>query len=156
MGYDVFITRAEHPNESSQHPIPEEDWSALLQSDPSLQVSPTDYYERRAQDGRMERFQMVVWTTHPDRPPFMLVDGTVQIKSPDEETIQKMVEMAGRLRARVVGEEGEVYPLEPPAQPHVLRPAKRGFMSWPLWKQLLVAFLLGCVLLALKLLIFGA
>ena len=66
-----------------------------------------------------------------------------------------MVEMAGRLRARVVGEEGEVYPLDPPAQPHVLRPAKRGFMSWPRWKQLLVAFLLGCVLLALKLLIFG-
>ena len=56
---------------------------------------------------------MVVWTTHPDRPPFMLVDGALQIKSPDEETIQKMVEMAGRLRARVVG---EVYPLDPPDQ----------------------------------------
>ena len=155
MGYDVFITRAEHPNVSSQHPIPEADWNALLQSDPSFQVSPTDYYERRAQDGRTERFQMVVWTTHRDQPPFMLVGGALQIKSPDEETIQKMVEMAGRLRARVVGEEGEVYPLDPPAQPHVLRPAKRVFMSWPLWKQSLVAFLLGCVLLALKLLIFG-
>jgi len=155
MGYDVFITRAENSNESVQHPISEADWKALLQSDSSLEASPTDYYERHTQDGRTERFQMVLWTAHPDRPPFMLVDGAVQIKSPDEATIQKMVEMAGRLRARVVGEGGEVYPMEQRSHSQLSQPAKPAFMSWPLWKQLLAAFLLGCVLLALKLLIFG-
>ena len=28
-------------------------------------------------------------------------------------------------------------------------------LTWPLWKQMVAAFLLGCVLLGLKLLIFG-
>ena len=154
MGYDVFITRAGLLNESSQHPIPKVDWRALVQADSSLQVSPGDYYERRTKDGRTERFEMVLWTAHPDRPPFMLIDGAVQIKSPDEATIQKMVEMAGKLGARVVGEEGETYPLDPPT-PRQPSPPASFFMIWPLWKLLLAGFLLGCVLLAIKLLIFG-
>lgn len=155
MGYDVFITRAEHLDKNSDQPISETEWKALLQSDSSLEVSPADYFERRTADGKTERFQMVLWTAHPDRPPFMLIDGAVQITSPDEKTIQKMVEMAVRLRARVIGEEGEVYPLDPPPPVRSSPPAKVAFLTWPLWKQLLAAFLFGCLLLALKLLIFG-
>jgi len=40
------------------------------------------------------------------------------------------------------------------AAPRPARPAS-AFFQWPLWKQLVAAFLLGCVLLALKLLILG-
>jgi hypothetical protein len=155
MGYDVYITRAESPDESSQHPIPEAEWSALLQNDSSLVVSPTDYYERSTSDGQTERFQSVLWTAHPDRPPFMLIDGAVQIKSPDDATIQKMVEMAGRLSARVVGEEGEVYPLNADPGSRSIQPSRPAARSWPSWTPFLIAFLIGCLLLALKLLIFG-
>ena len=155
MGYDIFITRAEHPNESSQCPIAEADWKRLLQSDPSLEVSPTDYYDRRPNDGRTERFQMVLWTAHPDRPPFMLIDGAVQIKSPDDATIRKMVEMASKLGARVVGEEGEIYPLRPSPQTNPPAFTTPKPVPWPLWKLVLAAFLLGCILLVFKLLIYG-
>jgi hypothetical protein len=67
----------------------------------------------------------------------------------------KLVEMAQSLHAHAVGDDGETYPLAPPEQGSSSRPARPAFLAWPLWKQLLAALLLGCVLLALKLLIFG-
>jgi len=152
MGFDVYITRAELPEQSGQHPISELEWKGLVESDSSLTISPDEHCDRRTSDGRIERFQMVVWTAHPGRPPFMLIDGAVRIKSPDEATLQKMVEMAKRLGARVMGESGEVYP-ETTEEVRPVQPA--GSARWPLWKQVLLAFLLGCILLALKLLIFG-
>jgi hypothetical protein len=156
MGYDVYITRAEHPDESGQHPISEADWNALVESDASLKLSPTDYYERRTPDGKTEKLPMVIWTAHPSRPPFLLMDGAIYIKSPNEATVEKMVEMAGKLKARVVDEDGEVYSSgTPTGGPVSSAPPPPGFRAWPLWKRLLAAFLFGCVLLALKLLIFG-
>jgi hypothetical protein len=46
---------------------------------------------------------------HPDRVPFWYLDGAIETKNPDDRTIRKMVELAGRLGARVLGEEDEVY-----------------------------------------------
>jgi hypothetical protein len=70
-----------------------------------------------------------------------------------------MVAVARELLAKVQGDDGEVYlsatEIEPAASvPSPALPAPAVF-QWPLWKQLVAAFLLGCVLLALKLLIFG-
>jgi hypothetical protein len=109
MGYNVYITRAEHWLSRKEHPISEVDWQALLHSDTTLVTSDTDHYTRRTKDGTQERFPLVLWTAHPDQPPFLFMDGAVHIKSPDDETVQKMVEMARILKARVIGEEGEFY-----------------------------------------------
>ena len=75
-----------------------------------------------------------------------------------------MVAIAGALRAAVHGDDGEVYlsateiqkeEAQPPASSTPAVQTSPAFFHWPLWKQLIAAFLLGCVLLALKLLIFG-
>jgi hypothetical protein len=91
-------------------------------------------------------------------------DGQIDTKNPEREFIDKMVAVAGELRAKVQGDDGEVYlsateiqkeDVEPAASaPFPAGPAPAVF-QWPLWKQLVAAFLLGCVLLALKLLVFG-
>src|SRR5678816_3866947 len=81
MGYDLFITRAETPNESKLDPISDADCKALLQYDPSLEVSPTDYYDRPTPDGRTERAPVMLWTAHPNRPPFMLL-SLIHISEP--------------------------------------------------------------------------
>jgi hypothetical protein len=92
-------------------------------------------------------------------------DGQIYTKNPEPEFIDKMVAVAGALRAQAQGDDGEVYLSateiqrdKPPgvATPSVTAPSRASvFLRWPLWKQLLAAFLLGCVLLTLKLLILG-
>jgi hypothetical protein len=91
-------------------------------------------------------------------------NGQIDTKNPEPEFIDKMVAVARELHAKVQGDDGEVYfsaaeiqkeELEPDASvPRPPRPAPAVF-QWPRWKQLVAAFLLGCVLLALKLLVFG-
>src|SRR5262249_44730443 len=60
MGYDVFITRAELPEESSKNPISIEEWVALVKLDSSLRISATDYYERKTPDGKSDRIATVI------------------------------------------------------------------------------------------------
>lgn len=162
MGYEVFITRADDPAQSKNRPIDDEEWQNLIRSNPTLKITPENSYERHTRDAGTERFVMTLWIAHPDKPPFMLIDGAIQIKSPDESTLQKMTEIAEKLRARVISEDGELYPPEPSAynQPdseQARRPFPDTFFPahWKLWKRLLVAFLVGCILLVLKLFILG-
>jgi hypothetical protein len=51
----------------------------------------------------------VIWTTHPDQVPFWFMDGAIQTKNPDRSAIQKMVELARKLNAKVLGEGDEEY-----------------------------------------------
>ena len=37
------------------------------------------------------------------------MDGAIDTKNPDKLVIRKMVELANKLKAKVIGEEGEVY-----------------------------------------------
>jgi hypothetical protein len=92
-------------------------------------------------------------------------DGQIYTKNPEPEFINKMVTVARALGAKAQGDDGEVYLSateiqrdDPPAAatPSVTAPPPSpAFLRWPLWKQMIAAFLLGCVLLTLKLLIFG-
>src|SRR6266436_2386517 len=109
MGYNLYITRAPSSLDYAEHPIPEEEWKAIVETDPSLRISHEDYFERRTDDGRVERINLVIWEDHPDRVPFWFEDGAIQAKNPDEKTVEKMVELARRLNARVLGEEDEEY-----------------------------------------------
>lgn len=109
MGYEVFVTRAPSHLETKDHPISEAEWLEVAAADPSLRHSDEDYYERRGKSGNTERFHPWLWTGHPDEPPLWFIDGAVQIKNPDDATISKLVQLAGALKARVIGEEGEEY-----------------------------------------------
>lgn len=108
MGYDVYITRAESSFDKVKFPILQTEWESLVRSDPELGVSADDWYERDV-GGTTERLYPTVWLNHPDRVTFWYVDGAIETKNPDARTIRKMVELAGRLGGRVIGEEDETY-----------------------------------------------
>ena len=91
-------------------------------------------------------------------------DGHAFTKNPEPEFIDKLVKVAAALQAKVQGDDGEVYlsateiqktHLEPTTHKPQPTPVIHAFFLWPKWKQCLVAFVFGCVLLALRLLIFG-
>ena len=117
MGYDLHITRAQDWLGSESQPIGEADWRACVAADAELELTgavealPLTY----------ENPGLAVWRAHPsgDSVWFDLRDGRVTVKNPDEATIAKALSIAKRLKARVVGDDGEEYeePGKGPRQP---------------------------------------
>ncbi len=108
MGYELYITRARSWLETEAAPIPEAEWNAVIISDPELEISLEDYYDR-TKDGVIQRVQPAIWKIHPDRVPFWYGDGAINTKSPDKATICKMAQISQKLRARVLDEADEEY-----------------------------------------------
>ena len=108
MGYNLYITRAESWLDKEKSPIDMDEWEAAVAADPELEWSTEDYYDRNV-NGKIERLYLVIWTTHHDRVPFLFEDSAIEIKNPDNATIKKMVALAGKLMAKVLGEEDEEY-----------------------------------------------
>jgi hypothetical protein len=152
MAYDLHIVRTKDWTEATSAPITKQDVDALIASDSELSWSTTDYVDMADEGGVSTRYFMIAWR---GQPCFWWYRDQIQCSGPDDAQQSKLVQMARALGAFAVADDGETYPLEqtsaPTAQP--LTPPTR--KPWPLWKQLLFAFLLGCVLLALKLLVFG-
>jgi len=143
MGYDLHIVRTEDWTEATNAPITKQDVEALIAADSELAWSTTDYVDMKDESGVSTRYYMIAWRR---KPCFWWYRDQIQCSDADDAHVAKLVQMAHKLNAQVVGDDGETYPLEQTAQ-FVKR--------WPLWKRIIVAFLLGSVLLALKLLIFG-
>jgi hypothetical protein len=111
MGYDLHITKAEDWTEASAQPISTNELTQLIASDPDLVVSTADYYDRTAEEGDTERIHAILWTAHPEEVSLWFQDGEITAKNPDDLTIVKMLEIAERLHARVLGDDGEAYEL---------------------------------------------
>lgn len=97
MGYEVHITRSDDWPGAAQHPILLDEWVEVVNSDASLQL--TDESETVC----------VIWLDHHDKPQFWFTDGQITKKHPDERTLQKMAEIAARLNARVIDDDGAEY-----------------------------------------------
>jgi hypothetical protein len=95
---------------------------------------------------------MITWR---GQPCFWWYRDQIQCSGPDDAQQSKLVQMARALDAYAVGDDGETYHLEQTSTPVAQPPTTPASKPWPLWKKLIAAFLLGCVLLALKLLVFG-
>lgn len=147
MAYDLHIVRTENWTDAASAPITKQETDALIAADSELAWSTTDYVDMRDDAGATTRYWMITWR---GQPCFWWYRNQIQCSGPDEKQISKLVQMSRVLRARVIGDDGEEYPLEQQPAPSTSSPTR-----WPLWKQLLAALLLGCVLLALKLLMFG-
>jgi hypothetical protein len=134
MGYDLYITRADHTWETQLRPISEQEWRALAESDPTLQASITDYTDRRLADGTIERVHPWLYVTHPERRALWYYNGAISTKDPDTQLVVKMVQLADRLQAHVIGDEGEVYDQtgQPIASTIEVTPAKKSR-----WQRLL-------------------
>jgi hypothetical protein len=149
VAYDLHVVRTENWLDAATRPVAKGDVDALIASDPELEWSTTNYVDMADEKGVITRYWMITWDGEAC---FWWYRDQIQCSSPDEAKISKLVQMARSLDARVLGDDGEIYPLQPDEFS-----AKRAEESkrWPLWKRLIVAFLFGCVLLTLKLLIFG-
>ena len=100
MGYDLFITRAEDWSHSESNPITSEEWLAIVDEDPELgpwAAYPGSHFALWS--GRSEHAEpWLDWAR-----------GYIYSKNPDTALIKKMVLIANRLNARVLGQDGEEY-----------------------------------------------
>ena len=85
----------------------------VVHADPTLKIDTLSYSNRRTKDGIIEREHPIVWVGHPDQaidgPNFWHDDGRIYRKNPDDPTLRKMIEIAQKLGARVVGDDDEEY-----------------------------------------------
>lgn len=85
----------------------------IVHADPTLEIDMLSYSDRRVADGTIERLHPVVWLAHTDinsnHPCFWYESGRIFRKNPDTPTLKKMIEIAHKLSARVVGDEEEEY-----------------------------------------------
>lgn len=126
MGYELFITRADSTQIAGENPISKEEWDAVVVADPELEWSTDGCYERRQMPKRrrrpdgsietvqpdhpeVERFRSVTWKGPHREVPLLHMDGQISVKNPDRKTCSKLLEIAGRLRARVLGEDDVEY-----------------------------------------------
>lgn len=109
MGYDLHITRRDDWWEDGEN-IPEGDWTALVESDPTLTM--TGSVSTTTPDGSTISYDsplLAEWAHDGASIPFDFRSGRVVVKNPDGPILAKMIEIADSLDAKVVGDEGEVY-----------------------------------------------
>lgn len=118
MGYELHITRAQDWTESDSVPITLYEWQSLIAADPEMQIEGVAEVATPEGTLRYENEGLAVWKKYSghnvggNKAWFDFRDGEIVVKNPDEEIIQKMVEIAARLHANVQGDEGERYPQE--------------------------------------------
>ena len=109
MGYDVHVVRTTHWLDAPTDPIGKSDVDAVIDADPALAWSERDYIDMKDDRGTVTRYFMISWRGVPT---FWWYRDQVVCKDPTEAQIAKMVDLARALRARVVGDEGELYDLK--------------------------------------------
>jgi hypothetical protein len=110
VGYDLHVTRAEDWMDAEQNPIPETEWLAAVQSDAELRVDTDSYYDRRGPNGATVRLHPVAWLGDPSGDTlFWYERGEITTTNPTDEAVAKLKSIASRLRARLVGDDGEEY-----------------------------------------------
>lgn len=113
MGYDLHITKAAEWPQSSANPISEIEWKAVVAADGRLQMDTT---ARATNSQTHEIIQvsnplMASWVDPKtnEKHYFYYWRGEILVKNPSESAIKKMKELASRLGAHVLGDEGEPY-----------------------------------------------
>ncbi|MBY0010977.1 hypothetical protein [Paenibacillus typhae] len=109
MSYDVHITRAERWTESGSNPISLEEAKAYFADQEDFEyssgLSVQGPFGTLAIDG-----DFFNWLAGEDEQiPFKHKDGRITVAGADDFVIEKMIEIAAGLGAKVQGDEGEVY-----------------------------------------------
>ena len=99
MGYDLHITRKKYHFDEEGPVITPEEWLSIVENDPALTID--------EENGPYH----AVWSG-PSKYPDAWIDyfeGCLFSKYPDEPLIDKMVQIAKLLDAKVQGDDGEIY-----------------------------------------------
>jgi hypothetical protein len=117
MGYDLHITKKTNWfDEDVKHDISQEDWKIYIQHDSEMILE--GFAEATTQNQESIRFEdksIAVWTKYSKNNSngnfawFYLSSGNITVKNPDKEIIQKMLQIAKNMQARLQGDEGEYY-----------------------------------------------
>jgi len=102
-GYDLHITRAKDWTESKKTPVTVEEWVQYVKSDSEFHLVQPQDPKGRAKDA--------IWIDPKNKQEcyFYYSDGAISVKDPDERIIAKMKKVALKLKAKVVGDDGEDY-----------------------------------------------
>ena len=102
MGYDLHITRAFVADESERFPILDAEVDELVRAEPDLAI-PSDA-------PRHPGFCFVQWTADlPGREHYLLFQhGRLSITHPEPAFLRRMIDLAARLDAWVIGDDAEV------------------------------------------------
>lgn len=96
MGYHISIVRK---SGRKIKPIAKEEWEQLVASSPDLSFEQTE-------DG----IKAVAWKRNDEIKGWLdWCDGEIWTNTPENDLVQKMIEIAEKLNARVRGDEGEYY-----------------------------------------------
>lgn len=111
MGYELHIFRGSEWS-AGDGGISAEEWASLVANQEDLRI--VGFAEATTPDGSAVRYDnpgLTEWTGHPDGHlrRFDFKNGRVDIKSPDDATVERTVQLARDLRARVQGDDGEFY-----------------------------------------------
>ena len=116
MGYDVHITRAEHWLDSKESPIALKEWFEYVAGDPEMELEGVAVGKVKGKAAvTYANKGLAVWKAYSlhdeggNKVWFDFSDGRIVVKNPDDEILAKMKRIAKKLRANVVGDDGEQY-----------------------------------------------
>jgi hypothetical protein len=112
-GYDFHITRAKDWTESKKSPITLTEWTEFIKTDKEFRLVEAAE-AKNPKTGEILRLKaegMAVWTDPKDKSEcyFYYHEGEIRVKNPEDRTIAKMKVVAQKLKAKVIGDEGEQY-----------------------------------------------
>jgi len=129
VGYNLYITRRKHHWDEDGPDITEDEWRALVESDPELEFREPRVPLKATWSGKSEYPDP--WLDH--------CRGCIDTKNPDKPLIGKMLDIAEKLGAKVQGDDGEVYrtPTEYCFEEEPASPAASSRRWWDrLWRHL--------------------
>jgi hypothetical protein len=103
MGYDLHITRREYWIDDDGPSIALQEWQNYVAGDPDISTDA----ENPGPENYIVTLQSDRWPLWWDK------RGEVFTKNPDDRLIAKMVAIAAKLDARVLGDDEEIYGLDP-------------------------------------------
>jgi hypothetical protein len=108
MGYEVHIYRKTNWDIDEPSDISLDEWLSYIESDSEIELEHPNTENPNQVSG------FCYWINSPDPEPgnppwFNYGHGHISTKWTDQSTISKMVEIANKLNARVMGDEGEFY-----------------------------------------------
>lgn len=99
MSYDLHITRKKLYVDDEGPDITWDEWKSYVATDPELKLAP---------ELGKHMVAINIKCGYPD-PWLEWYEGNIETKNPDEPILAKMLQIAAALRAKVQGDDGEVY-----------------------------------------------
>jgi hypothetical protein len=106
MAYDLHIVKTESWLDRADDPITKAEVDALIASDSELAWSSADWMDMSDKKGKVTRYFAILWNGEPC---FWWYRDEIRCGGPCEEQVAKMVRMANKLGANVIGDDDEVY-----------------------------------------------